>query len=143
MRKWLLGVAVLAALGIVAVMAVRMFAPPPDDLDLSRDKASEAGLYRVSIAPESEPVPQGALHAWVVTVATADGGPVEDAEIGVDGGMPQHGHGLPTAPQATDHLGEGRYRIEGVRFNMGGWWVLRLEIASLAGEDTAAFNIRL
>ena len=143
MRKLLVGVAVLAALGIVALMAVRMFAPPPDDLDLSRDKASEGGLYRVSIAPESEPVPQGVLHAWIVTVATADGAPVADATIGVDGGMPQHGHGLPTAPKAAGHLGDGRYRIEGVRFNMGGWWVLSLEISSAAGADTAEFNIRL
>ena len=26
--------------------------------------------------------------------------------IGVDGDMPQHGHGLPTRPQVTDYLGD-------------------------------------
>ena len=143
MKKWLLAVTVLAALGIIGFLALRMFTPPPDNLDLSREMMSQAGIYRVAVAPEAEPIPQGPLHSWIVTVALPDGSPVEDATIGVDGGMPQHGHGLPTAPQASGHLGEGRYRVEGMRFNMGGWWVLRLAIASPAGEDSAEFNIRL
>ena len=40
--------------------------------------------------------------------------------------MPQHGHGLPTRPRVTRSLGEGIYEIEGVRFNMGGWWGIKL-----------------
>jgi hypothetical protein len=44
-------------------------------------------------------------------------------------------------PAGDDHQGEGRYLIEGVRFNMGGWWELRLDISSPAGEDGVTFNL--
>ncbi|RST83478.1 auxin-binding protein [Aquibium carbonis] len=135
---------------LVAVVALaaafvgwRMMAPPPDDLDLARSKQTQAGMFTVAIAPESEPVRQGPLHSWIVTVTTPDGAPVEDATISVDGGMPQHGHGLPTAPAMTAALGEGRYRIEGVRFNMGGWWELKLAIAADGRSDDVTFNLVL
>lgn len=143
MRKWLLAAVVLVALGVAAFMAVRMFASPPADLDLARSKASAGGTYVVAIEPEVEPVQQGPLHAWIATVTTPDGAPVADAALTIDGGMPQHGHGLPSAPQSAGHLGEGRYRIEGVRFNMGGWWVLKLGVSSPAGDDEVEFNIVL
>jgi len=141
MLRWILGGGVLLIVAIVGFVAWRMMAPPPDDLDLARERLTEAGIYRVEIAPEIGPVVQGSLHSWVATVRLADGSPVEDAQVTVDGGMPQHGHGLPTAPQATGHQGEGRYLIEGVRFNMGGWWELKLDIASPAGDDTVTFNL--
>ncbi|MGY6707229.1 MAG: FixH family protein [Rhizobiaceae bacterium] len=141
MLRWILGGGVLIVVAIVGFVAWRMMMPPPDDLDLSRERMTEAGIYRVEIAPEIGPVVQGSLHSWVATVRLADGSPVEDARVSVDGGMPQHGHGLPTAPQATGHQGEGRYLIEGMRFNMGGWWELTLDIASPAGEDTVTFNL--
>ncbi|MDP3899435.1 MAG: FixH family protein, partial [Mesorhizobium sp.] len=83
------------------------------------------------------------LHNWVLTVTTPDGNPVEGATIAVDGGMPQHGHGLPTAPAATSYLGEGRYRIEGVRFNMGGWWEFKFAIEAAPGADAVTFNLSL
>lgn len=143
MKRLVLGAALLVLLAVAAFYGMRMMAPPPAELDVSRDKPSAGGLYAVAIAPEAEPVQQGALHNWIVTLRRPDGAPVEDASIGVDGGMPQHGHGLPTAPQATPHMGEGRYRIEGVRFNMGGWWVLKLAISSPAGDDAVEFNIVL
>lgn len=143
MRRWILAAVLLAVVGAAGVFALRMFTPPPADLDLSREKASAAGLYAVAIEPELNPVQQGSLHAWIVTLATPQGSPVTDAEIAVGGGMPQHGHGLPTAPQSAGHIGEGRYRIEGVRFNMSGWWVLKFAITSPAGVDEAEFNILL
>lgn len=49
--------------------------------------------------------------------------------------MPQHGHGLPTNPAVTSYLGKGRYRIDGVRFNMSGWWEFKLAIAAPQGDD--------
>lgn len=136
---------IAAALVLVAVggwMAVKMLTPPPADLDLARDKPSAAGLYRVAIEPELEPVEQGRMHSWIVSVQ-ANGAPVTDATLSIDGGMPQHGHGLPTKPQSAGHVGEGRYRIDGVRFNMSGWWVLKLGIEAPAGKDSVEFNIVL
>jgi hypothetical protein len=122
---------------------MRFFMAPPADLDLAREKASAKGLYTIAIAPEVEPVQQGPLHAWMLTLKTADGKPVEGAGIGVDGGMPQHGHGLPTSPAVAGYLGEGRYKIDGMRFNMSGWWELEFTIKAAPGEDTVVFNITL
>ena len=143
MRTTIVAVVALVIVGVAGFFALRMMSPPPADLDLVRQKPSAAGLYAVSIQPEAEPVQQGPLHSWFVTVETPAGEPVTDAEIAVDGGMPQHGHGLPTRPQSAGHVGEGRYRVEGVRFNMGGWWVLKLSISSPAGSDDVEFNLML
>jgi hypothetical protein len=139
---------VLIAAGALIVAATVVFAyrhmmAMPDNLDLGRTKLSESGLYRVAIAPETELVEQNTLHSWVVTLATPKGVAVEGATIAIDGGMPQHRHGLPTAPQATEYLGDGRYRIEGVKFSMSGWWELRLAIGSPVGDDTVTFNLVL
>ena len=138
----LTALAAVVAVAVAGFFAMRMLMPPPADLDLARSKASADGLYQVAIEPEAEPVQQGPLHSWIVTVKTPAGEPVVGAQVAVDGGMPQHGHGLPTRPQASD-IGDGRYRVEGVRFNMGGWWVLKLAVESPAGKDEAEFNIVL
>lgn len=142
MKIWSVVVAV-ALVAVAAFVAMHFMTPPPAELDLSREKPSARGTYVVSVEPEGDSVPQGALHAWIATVATPQGEPVTDARIAVDGGMPSHGHGLPTAPGATGHLGEGRYRIEGVRFNMGGHWVLDLAISASPGDDDVSFNLML
>ncbi len=130
---------------ILAIAATWMFmpTPPPPDLDLSRSKASDKGLYTVAIEPEAGSFKQGELHSWVITVANKAGAPVEDARITVDGGMPQHHHGLPTAPAVTANLGGGKYRVEGVKFNMSGWWELKFAISSAAGDDDVVFNLTL
>jgi hypothetical protein len=57
--------------------------------------------------------------------------------------MPEHGHGLPTQPRVRRALGDGVYEIEGLRFNMGGWWELKLAIESPAGADSVTFNLSL
>ena len=116
---------------------------PASHVEPARSKKSAKGIYAVAITPEAEPVPQGLLHAWVLTLNTSDGKAVEDAEIQIGGGMPDHNHGLPTSPQVTDYLGEGRYLVEGVKFTMSGWWELRFGIAAAAGVDDVVFNLVL
>lgn len=137
--------AVFATIAVVVVIGWLVMAgrhTPPEGADLSRSKASVGGAYEVSIEPEAEPVRQGPLHTWLASVRLSDGTPAANVRIDVDGGMPAHGHGLPTAPKAS-HEGDGVYRIEGVRFNMGGLWELRLSIDGPAGEDEVVFNIEL
>ncbi len=112
----------------------------PADLDTATTKLSERERYRVSILPETPPIAINALHSWVLEIVTPDGKPVQDAEVTIDGGMPAHGHGLPTAPRVTEYLGNGKYRIEGVRFNMAGWWQMTFAIKG-HHADTATFNI--
>src|SRR3954451_8347701 len=70
----------------------------PSDLDLSTTRRSNQGVYQASYAPRRGPIVINQIHAWTIYVATADGQPVTDAVITLDGDMPQHGHGLPTRP---------------------------------------------
>lgn len=115
----------------------------PDDLDLSLTRLSTGGLYRAELSPEAMPITVRQMHVWTVKLQTAAGAPVTQANLSISGGMPQHGHGLPTAPQVTKNLGDGRYRIEGVKFNMSGWWTFEVAVDSADGSDSVTFNIVL
>ena len=120
-----------------------MFAKPPRDLDYSRTRRSEAGLYRATIRPQNDTILKGKLQRWTLHLETASGAPVESATIAVDGGMPQHGHGLPTKPRVTRALGNGDHVVEGMKFNMGGWWVVTFRVAAAAGTDSVVFYLKL
>ena len=111
--------------------------------DLSRSRASENGDFLVSVAERPDPVPLNELHAWTVRVETADGEAVEGATIEIDGGMPMHDHGLPTAPRVTAVLGGGNYLLEGMKFQMPGRWTVRLTIVSDELSDTVTFELML
>lgn len=143
-RRHLLWLAPLALIVVAGGgFAARMMAPPPSDLDLSMDKKTEHGLYEASLATDESPIPVGAIHSWIVKVTMPDGSPVETAAITIDGGMPQHGHGLPTKPEVTTNLGDGSHLIEGMKFNMPGWWTLTVSIDGPKGADRATFNLVL
>jgi hypothetical protein len=104
---------------------------------------SQNGLYTLELTPELVPLAINTMHNWSIVVAGADGVPVDDATIAVDGGMPAHGHGLPTAPQVTQALGAGQYLLEGVKFNMSGDWVLNVSVTAAAGTDRATIQVPL
>lgn len=144
--RYLLAGLGLAAL-LVGVLAVVYLTAPqstrPIGPDLSRTKSTENGLFVASFEPERGVIQQGELESWLLTLKTKAGAPVEGAAIAISGGMPQHNHGLPTSPQATDYLGDGRYRIEGVKFTMSGWWQFHFAISASAGSDTVLFNVVL
>ena len=63
-----------------------------------------------------------------------------DLTIAMDGGMPAHGHGLPTAPKvvATDKVGE--YRIEGLKYSMTGEWLLGFILQSKSMNDKIVYK---
>ena len=136
---WLIPAALMIAGGI-AFAATR--SAPPADLDYSLSQLSDEGTYKVTLVPSIDPVPVGKMHAWLVEVTDAAGAPVE-ADIVMDGGMPQHGHGLPTVPNVTGEDNDGRHIVGGMRFNMPGWWILDVQIDGVAGLDTATFNLAL
>ncbi len=115
----------------------------PADLELSFERRTEAGLYTAALVPVAPPVKIGRMHAWSVHLTDSRGRAVDGADIAVDGGMPQHGHGLPTAPVVTQRLGDGRYLVEGMKFNMRGWWEINLGIRAPAGSDSVTFNLIL
>lgn len=137
-RSLFLAAAILAA-GCSADAAVK---PPRDAADYATERRSDQGGFKVSYATEGA-VPVGRLHAWTLRVARADGAPVTDAVITVDGDMPEHRHGLPTRPRVTRHLGHGDYLVEGVKFQMGGWWVMDFGITAGGRSERVRFNLQL
>jgi hypothetical protein len=116
--------------------------PPADPKAYEHTQASATQMYRATFTP-AESIKVGQMHKWSIVVTTADGTPVDSAKIMVDGGMPQHGHGLPTKPLVTAHLGHGKHVVEGMKFNMGGWWVVKLTIDGAKGSDVVTFNLKL
>lgn len=129
------------AIALLASLALAGCMKPPASLDLSLNKSTEGQKYIVAIHPRVEAIAINRLHAWEVTVSSPDGAPVLHAHIDVDGGMPQHGHGLPTRPRITQELGDGRYLLEGMKFSMTGWWVIKLKVQTeQRGSDAVSFN---
>jgi hypothetical protein len=115
----------------------------PTNLDTATTQQTANGLYTVSYEPSQSPIPVNVMHSWTLTVTDSNGQIIENADIAIDGDMPQHGHGLPTQPQVTQYLGEGKYLVEGLKFQMGGWWVMDFTITSNGQTDTIRFNFIL
>lgn len=136
-----MSVLTLLALGLLT--GCMMMMKPPADLDYGRRRVSADGRYLGVIHPEGDSIPQGRLQRWTLHLETASGVPVDSARIAVDGGMPQHGHGLPTKPLVTRQLASGDYLVEGMKFNMGGWWVVKFRVNAAAGADSLVFNLKL
>lgn len=114
--------------------------PPPAALNLSLARPTDAGKYLVEITPVAQPVQVNRIHSWQIVLRTAAGAPVQGATIRISGGMPEHGHGLPTQPRVSPQDMPGRYLLEGMKFSMIGWWEIKLAVESMAGLDTVTFN---
>jgi hypothetical protein len=130
----------MATLAGAALLALGGCGSPPKDLDVSLAKPSAAGVYRVTLVPPSRAPAINQMHSWTVLLATPDGAPVPGATFAVDGGMPQHGHGLPTRPRVTRETARGTYQLDGMKFSMTGWWEVKLDIRAPQGPDTVTFN---
>jgi hypothetical protein len=124
-------------------MAAMAMPDTPGDLDMATTKLTEDELFQVTISSNLDPLSLNEIHSWTVHVETAGGEAVENAEIAVDGGMPDHNHGFPTAPEITEEIGGGEYLLEGVKFSMAGWWELKLDITAGEQSDSVTFNIIL
>ena len=112
----------------------------PRDLNLALDKPSAGGMYHVTLVPPAQAPAINQMHSWNVKLENQAGTPVPGARFAVDGGMPQHGHGLPTQPRVTREVATGTYQLDGMKFNMTGWWELTLNIESPQGSDKVTFN---
>lgn len=115
--------------------------PSPTDFGTG-PRPSAAGQFIATLQP-GRPLRPRQLQTVQVAIEDAAGQPVDNATIEIEGGMPEHGHGLPTRPRVTRALGNGLYDIQGLRFNMGGWWELTLAIDTPVGADSVTFNLDL
>ena len=148
-RRW--KIAALAALALVLLAGACMplmklmhgsvERPAPQEFGLG-PRASHGGSFQATIEP-AEPLRKRKLMSVRLRLEDSTGKAIEGATIAVDGGMPEHGHGLPTQPRVTRVIAAGVYEVQGVRFNMGGWWEMKFRVTTAAGTDSITFNIDL
>jgi YtkA-like len=129
-----------AGLSLFILMAVTGCATPPPELNLSLTRATAEKKFVVVLQPPVKPAAINQLHSWQIKLTTPNGEPISNARFAVDGGMPQHGHGLPTRPQVTATPQAGTYLLEGMKFSMTGWWEIKLAVHSVDGDDKVTFN---
>lgn len=121
----------------------RMMGAMPPASGTIQPAVSKNGLFKANVTSELNPVVINQLHSWTLNLTTADGTPVEDAVITVNGTMPAHAHGMPTSPQVTANLGGGNYKIEGMQFQMGGDWEVTFNVSSGTMVDDVVFLLTL
>ena len=102
---------------------------------------SHNGLYRASLVPSIDPAGRWGSTTWTVKVETAAGTPVDDATLSLESWMPDDERVAALHPRVTRYVGDGRYRVDGLRFDRRGWWNVRLQVARTGSTDSLAFNL--
>lgn len=108
---------------------------------VSWSASSENGHFEIVLSPESGYAVIGQFQRWHLRLVDKSDQPVFPARFAIGGGMLGHGHGLPTQPRVTSYLGDGRYLIEGMKFNMAGDWTIYLAIERDDVRDQAKVDI--
>ncbi len=103
------------------------------------DQVGTDKLYKAHLDCETLPAP-GPFQNCTVSFSDMQGDAVVPDDLVIDGGMPLHGHGLPTSPVLTQLEKAGTYRIDGLKYNMPGAWLLGFKIKAAQGEDKIIFD---
>ncbi len=128
---------------LVAVLVTTTLVIPGIGRAADSAQSSIKGRYRVTFTPSVDPVPLNQWHDWLLRIESASSRVEDLREITINGGMPEHGHGLPSALRIVPNSKSGEYRVEGMRFNMPGQWEFQVMITDSAGSDGARFSIRV
>lgn len=134
LRRWL---GSRESTGVAGLCLCLLLLAPIDDV-----YADDEDL-RVTYSTPSGPPAINQIHSWILHVESAAGVPIENAEITVTGGMPEHDHGLPTHPRVTEELGGGDYALDGMRFHMRGYWEIEVTIATEHGSSVVVIPLQL
>ena len=113
------------------------------ETDQETAQLSDNQHFKVSYTSKVEPIEINRLHAWLILIEDKNGKRIENAEIHVKGGMPEHNHGFPTQPKITKYLGDGCYLLEGMKFHMMGYWTITLTITDGEITDDVTFELNL
>ena len=118
-----------------------MYSSAPANVDTSTSRKSAKKLFKVSYSSDISPIPVARFIGWKLRIETTDGQPVKDGDVVINGGMPEHGHGLPTMPEVVAGAAPGDYVVQGLKFSMPGWWVITFKIKTKGVEDEVKFNL--
>ena len=133
--------AALLALCMYAGFAWAQGSPRLPDTGASR--LTDEQHFAVRYTSHIDPIAINTMHAWTLHILDRSGKPVTEATVRVEGGMPDHDHGLPTRPRVTQNLGGGDYLLEGMKFHMGGRWQVTLLIKQGETSDRVTFDLDL
>jgi hypothetical protein len=129
-------------IALIATLAV-VVGCSPQPLDGEATLPTYSGIYTITATPKLDPLVINRIHEWTLHIEAADGDPVENARIMVEGDMPEHQHGLPTQPEVTENLGNGDYLVEGMKFSMPGDWEVTFTVTADDGSDAVTFDLVL
>ena len=136
--------AIALALATSGVACASRVTPTPEPSAAATWAAvSPSGSVSGRLGPEAGTVQIGRIQSWILELRDAAGEPLSGARVAIGGGMPAHGHGLPTEPRVTAALPEGRYRIEGMKLNMHGDWVIDVAVETPSLRDQLRFLVRV
>lgn len=99
------------------------------------------GKYHALLQCETSPQ-AGQFQQCQISFSTLQKAAASLDAVQMEGGMPGHGHGLPTSPVLS--LQEtGTYQIEGLKYNMPGNWLLGFRVNGELGEDKIIFKFTI
>ena len=120
----------LAALALLAGVAPAL-ADCPLDLGRGTGWVIFSDHYMIAFRPEPMRIELGQPFALLFNVCTKNGNPAE--LVTVEAQMPEQKRSMKAKPTIVS-AGEGRYRAEGMVFDMSGRWELGLDVR--AGEES-------
>ncbi|HEU4700046.1 MAG TPA: FixH family protein [Gemmatimonadales bacterium] len=142
--QWMRDVTLVAGITLAAAALWTAEGKARSTATLTRltDIPSHQERYRASLLPSAAPIALGEPQAWTLELRDAQGRPVEGAALALESWMPEEERVAAAQPRVAAELGGGRYRVEGLDFERGGWWNVKLAIAApAAGRDSLAFNL--
>ena len=128
---------------ILSLLLITASAITPAEENDSERWQTRSGYYWVSFTSDLEPLEINRIHRWVFHIEDESGAVIDNAEISLLGGMPEHNHGLPTIPHMTESLGNGDYSVEGMRFHMNGYWDLTVTVDVSGRRDTVVIPLTI
>ena len=123
----------IVCLAVLALLAgvTPALADCPLDLGRGTGWVVFSDHYMIAFRPEPMRIELGQPFALLFNVCTKNDKPAE--LVAVDAQMPEHKHGMNYRPTIVS-MGDGRYRVEGMVFDMSGPWELGLDVR--AGEES-------
>lgn len=106
-------------------------------------KLTDNNHFQVTYSSNLKPIEINRIHNWIIHIEDSHHYPISNANILLNGSMPEHEHGLPTQPRVTQYLGNGDYLVEGMKFHMGGQWIVTISVSDSTNSDKASFKLTL
>jgi hypothetical protein len=110
-----------------------------EDFVLGMSKTTPSGALTVAIVAAEPAPPLVGPNSWTVELSGEGGEAITAASVTFTGWMPEHGHGLNSAPLATE-LDGGRYEIHPINLYMPQLWEFGVGIPRDGEHEAVTFS---